>query len=316
MKTVNITALISLSVATSAFQHPNLHSRNFAIKQQRIIASTPFLNHQVENPKFSSNNKNHPSPLHVLLRRDNDDETDKKSRGKILIERMMDTMTPAGFDTPQFALSGKRTVLLLAGLMVWRWYRAKFLLKQKFTEKQPAWGHVITSKEQEEKLHAWTCKNCGTTMFIAKGREIRFFNRWVECYNCGARGKDSFYDRREEIAAEDDTDFEYENPLDYVSRGERRKIEGEIKTREDRGETVEVVALMEEKGLAEKTEVDEVADAEIVEEDAEVNSVKEKENAKANGVKEKEVNGVKEKENAKATKDDDDDDDDILGMDM
>merc|ERR1711862_729910 len=121
--------------------------------------------------------------------------------------------------------SGKKAVIIFVLMFGWKWYRAKFLLKQDFMEKQPAWGHVITSKEQEKVLHAWTCKECGTTMFIAKGREIRFFNRFVECYNCGARGKDSFYDRRDEIAATDDTDFEYENPLDYVAKGERKQME-------------------------------------------------------------------------------------------
>ena len=79
-------------------------------------------------------------------------------------------------------------------------------------------------------------------MFIAKGREIRFFNRFVECYNCGAKGKDSFYDRRSEILENDDTDFNYENPMDYVSKGERAKMEKEAaKQKQAAATTVEVV---------------------------------------------------------------------------
>jgi hypothetical protein len=40
-------------------------------------------------------------------------------------------------------------------------------------ERQPQWNTVMTSKEQEEKanLKAMTCNNCGTTIFIAKGRK-------------------------------------------------------------------------------------------------------------------------------------------------
>merc|ERR1719410_351302 len=114
--------------------------------------------------------------------------------------------------------------------------------KQNFMEKQPAWGHVITSREQEKNLHAWSCKYCGTTMFIAKGREIRFFNTLVgvECETCGAKGKESFVDRREEIAAEDDTDFQYENPMDYISKAERKKL---MKQMEEEGQDFVDVAV-------------------------------------------------------------------------
>jgi hypothetical protein len=32
--------------------------------------------------------------------------------------------------------------------------------------------NIITSKEQEKDLKAYTCKNCGSTIFIAKTREV------------------------------------------------------------------------------------------------------------------------------------------------
>lgn len=292
---------VSLITTISAFQQ---HNRHHLLRQWRHqlsakrAAFSPY-------PFMSPVAKQYHSPALLFSQNDGNVGGSVKAtngnpdKSTTLVERIFDTMTPAGFDAPMISIFGKRTALILAGLMVWRWYRAKFMLKQKFTEKQPAWGHVITSKDQEKNLHAWTCKNCGTTMFIAKGREIRFFNRWVECYNCGARGKDSFYDRREEIAADDDTDFTYENPLDYVSRGERKKLEKEVKEGEGRGEKVDVVALMEEKGLAEKGES--VDDERTTEE--------------LNGTEEKVAPAKSEKKTEKKTKAVADDMDE-LGMDL
>jgi len=110
-------------------------------------------------------------------------------------------------------------------------------------------------------------------MFIAKGREIRFFNRFVECYNCGAKGKDSFYDRRKEIVENDDTDFEYENPMDYISKGERKKLEREQarKTQMEQATDAEIVST----AVIEQTteESVEVTDEPIVEEAAPIAEV-------------------------------------------
>ena len=94
-------------------------------------------------------------------------------------------------------------------------------------EFQPAWGHVITSKEQEKDLHAYTCKNCGTTIFIAKGREFRFFNKFAQCLNCGVVGQKNFVDTRDEIVAvADDENFVYESPVNYkLSKRQRKKLE-------------------------------------------------------------------------------------------
>eukprot|EP00594_Rhizosolenia_setigera_P013176 CAMPEP_0178959800 /NCGR_PEP_ID=MMETSP0789-20121207/12532_1 /TAXON_ID=3005 /ORGANISM="Rhizosolenia setigera, Strain CCMP 1694" /LENGTH=301 /DNA_ID=CAMNT_0020642923 /DNA_START=91 /DNA_END=996 /DNA_ORIENTATION=- len=173
------------------------------------------------------------SSLSLSLR--NDEEMNSSSSKKMMIlNRLTDTLGSAGLTTSSSSShqglwdgGPKRMFTVLAILMTWKWIRAKFLLKQKVTDVQPAWGHVITSAEQEKVLHAYCCKQCGTTMFIAKGREIRFFNRFVECYNCGAKGKENFFDRREEALEHDDTDFEYENPMDYVSKAERKKLENQ-----------------------------------------------------------------------------------------
>jgi len=55
-----------------------------------------------------------------------------------------------------------------------KWYRARYVYKIPVWDRQPNWNNVITSKEQEKDLKAFTCKNCGSTIFIAKTREFFF----------------------------------------------------------------------------------------------------------------------------------------------
>lgn len=84
-------------------------------------------------------------------------------------------------------------------------------------------------------MHAYTCKKCGATIFIAKGREWRFFSPFVECSNCGAKGKENFYDRRKEIVDEvDDGTFIYESFVDYnMSKRAQKKMMEEKKRVEE-----------------------------------------------------------------------------------
>ncbi len=84
-------------------------------------------------------------------------------------------------------------------------------------------------------MHAYTCKKCGATIFIAKGREWRFFSPFVECSNCGAKGKENFYDRRKEIVDEvDDGTFVYESFVDYnMSKRAQKKMMEEKKRVEE-----------------------------------------------------------------------------------
>ena len=49
-----------------------------------------------------------------------------------------------------------------------KWYRARYVFKIPVWDRQPNWNNIITSKEQEKDLKAFTCKNCGSTLFIAK----------------------------------------------------------------------------------------------------------------------------------------------------
>ena len=101
---------------------------------------------------------------------------------------------------------------------------------------------MITSKEDEEKagLEALTCKNCGATIFIAKGRKWFQMPRGYECYACGASGNENFENTREDLLEEIDDDyFDYEKPLDFVSAAERRKL-----MKEAGGDEAKAVALL------------------------------------------------------------------------
>lgn len=223
-------ALINVSDAFQTFRAP-------LRLNQRIGASSIF-----PTTRFEHND--------VILHGSNNKNEDHRG---LKWDRVFDTMKTAGFKDYSVQMAPKKFLIIFVSMMAFKFVRSR-MLKQNFMEKQPAWGHVITSKDQEKNLHAWTCKKCGSTMFIAKGREIRFFNPIVgiECQNCGAKGKESFYDRREEIAAEDDTDFQYENPLDYISNQERKKMmkemELEKKTEDDAAVVVSATSVTEEQG--------------------------------------------------------------------
>ena len=151
-------------------------------------------------------------------------------------------------------------------------------------EFQPAWGHVITSKEQEKDLHAYTCKNCGTTIFIAKGREFRFFNKFAQCLNCGVVGQKNFVDTRDEIVAvADDENFVYESPVNYkLSKRQRQKLEqqeAEAKAKVEKEEAATAVMekeveYEEEKSMADKKAVTQVI-VEKEEENQEEDSIEE-----------------------------------------
>jgi hypothetical protein len=112
-----------------------------------------------------------------------------------------------------------------------KWYRARYVFKIPVWDRQPNWNNVITDKSQEKTLRALTCKNCGTTLFIAKTREFFFEGNTglggLGCFHCGKKGKDNFImdrDRIVEDVGEMDDYFDYERPLDFVSRAERRKL--------------------------------------------------------------------------------------------
>jgi hypothetical protein len=107
-------------------------------------------------------------------------------------------------------------------------------------DRQPQWNMVVTNKEQEKELKAYTCKNCGSTLFIARNRDWFFEGDTglggLGCYTCGAKGKDNFVmdrDRILEDVGDDDDYFDYERPLDFVTAAERRALLKKAKGDED-----------------------------------------------------------------------------------
>ena len=77
-------------------------------------------------------------------------------------------------------------------------------------ERQSQWNTVITSREMELKadLKTMTCKNCGNTIFITKGRTSFQMPKGYECYSCGASGEDKLTNNREELLEDiDDNSF-------------------------------------------------------------------------------------------------------------
>jgi hypothetical protein len=230
-------ALVLGLVACEAFQGPLSTS---------VSWTSPLLVSPIGTPLFASDpNKDGPR------------RTAKRSLLKRVFDRV-DTIGSAGLKEVKVAgigdkiknLHGPKTYLLLAlaaGLKwkwcfrnpyYWfavafcvKWYRARYVFKIPVWDRQPNWNNIITSKEQEKDLKAYTCLNCGSTIFIAKTREFFFEGDTgiggLGCFSCGARGKDNFVmdrDRIVEDVADVDDYFEYERPLDFVSRAERRKL--------------------------------------------------------------------------------------------
>jgi len=121
-----------------------------------------------------------------------------------------------------------------------KWFRARYVFKIPVWDRQPNWNNIITSKEQEKDLKAFTCKKCGSTLFIAKTREFFFEGSTgiggLGCFACGAKGADNFVMDRERIVedvADIDDYFEYERPLDFISAADRRKVLKETDGDED-----------------------------------------------------------------------------------
>lgn len=153
-----------------------------------------------------------------------------------VIQQRFDTITLAGYDSNEVLCQGLfgnavsrvkklhnpktyMVLLALAGLKwdwcfrsiyYWfvfafciKWYRARYVFKIPVWDRQPNWNNVITSKEQEKDLKAFTCKKCGSTIFIAKTREFFFEGDTgiggLGCFSCGAKGKENFIMDRDRI---------------------------------------------------------------------------------------------------------------------
>lgn len=151
-----------------------------------------------------------------------------------------------------------------------KWYRAKYVYKIPVMDRQPNWNNVITSKDQEKDLKAYTCKTCGSTLFMAKSREFLFEGKTgiggLGCFNCGASGKDNFVSDRDRIVEDvGDLDdyFSYERPLDFVSAAERRKVLKEAGGDEEKANQL-LVEKSSQGGTKTSADSSPVVDAEIV----------------------------------------------------
>jgi ribosomal protein S27AE len=153
----------------------------------------------------------------------------------------------------------KTNVGLLVGAFLFKWYRARFINKIPVWDRQPQWNMVVTSPEQEKELHAYSCKQCGATIFIARHREWFFKGGNTECTNCGAKGVENFEDiRGEVIDSIDDDYFDYESPLDFVSAAERRRLVKQAGGDEELAKKIAIDNVM--KNDAEQIQVDEDED--------------------------------------------------------
>jgi len=119
---------------------------------------------------------------------------------------------------------------------------------------------VVTNKEQDDQLRAYTCKNCGSTLFIARNREWYFEGdtglAGLGCYTCGAKGKDNFIMNRKEIVeemGEDDDYFDFEKPLDFVTAAERKALLEATDGDEEEANKILLEAQGADAGAMEKT---------------------------------------------------------------
>ncbi|GMI56481.1 hypothetical protein ScalyP_jg4238, partial [Parmales sp. scaly parma] len=119
---------------------------------------------------------------------------------------------------------GKRNskiLLIIGGLAMIK----KFLAKGKFIKgssdgtDEPNWKYVTTDKKQEKELKAYSCNNCGYTLFPARGREGKFFPPGFTCPICRS-GADAFEDVRDEYDTNEiEEDMpEFEDRADYAPK--------------------------------------------------------------------------------------------------
>jgi hypothetical protein len=205
-----------------------------------------------------------------------------------------------------------------------KWYRARYVFKIPVWDRQPNWNNIITSKEQEKDLKAFTCKNCGSTLFIAKTREFFFEGNTgiggLGCFSCGVKGKENFIQDRDRIVedvADTDDYFEYERPLDFVSAAERRQLLKEAGGDEEAANKL-LVAKSEdsEEASSEKVEASEVLDVEASEVvDAEEPVQAEPTVSEVKPKKKKKKKSSKKKVSKKPIEEPPSDDFDALGMD-
>mmetsp|Transcript_711 Transcript_711/g.1109 ORF Transcript_711/g.1109 Transcript_711/m.1109 type:complete len:307 (-) Transcript_711:98-1018(-) len=235
-----IFVLLCLRESTAFTIHSQLTTTSVTSRKTPSLPTN--LNHHHCNDQIQEDRAKGIGKGRVLQRR-------LRTFGQAVMERS-DTLRSAGFyehnkaeESKEPLIAGAKTNITLFLLALgYKWYRSIFINKMAIWERQPQWNTVITSKEDEEKakLEALTCKSCGATIFIAKGRKWFQMPRGYECYCCGASGNDNFENTRDELLEEIEDDyFDYEKPLDFVTAAERRKL-----MKEAGGDEEKAIALL------------------------------------------------------------------------
>lgn len=229
---LSMTAYAVMLHTSNAFTHPSTSLVVNSHYQKDVIGSPKILlaHQRNDDPELLV-------PSLKFMKEVNQPENSSSSPVRQRLQKLglkawerMDTMKAAGLcddDTGMVPMQSgfKRNVGLLVAAFMFKWYRARFINKIPVWDRQPQWNMVVTSPEQEKELHAYACKKCGATIFIARHREWFFQGGNTKCTNCGATGEENFENIREEIIDSIDDDyFDYESPLDFVSAAERRKL--------------------------------------------------------------------------------------------
>lgn len=219
----------------------------------------------------------------------------------------------------------KNRLFLIWLAFCFKWYRARYVFKVPVWDRQPNWNNIITSKDQEKDLKAFTCKTCGSTIFIAKSREFFFEGDTgiggLGCFSCGAKGKDNFVMDRDRIVddvGDADDYFDYERPLDFVSAAERRELLKSVKGDEEAANQL----LLERESGADSEESEDTEDAivngatgTIDDDDDEEAKIVADDKEDKNEEPDVPSSPKAEKKVTKPTPDDDNDDVDLLDMD-
>jgi hypothetical protein len=230
-----------LALVADGFTSPSSPNRAFVSTSSRVVPAA--YSSRLFQQSRETDDEEKPSKLRRILSRfDKVDSADLEDAeisglGRQIGRRIRSLHNPITYIVGSLAFGAKNTwcfrnpyYWFAVGFCV-KWYRARYVFKIPVWDRQPNWNNVITSKDQEKDLKAFTCKNCGSTIFIAKTREFFFEGSTgiggLGCFACGAKGADNFSMDRERIVedvADIDDYFEYERPLDFVTAAERRKL--------------------------------------------------------------------------------------------
>ena len=115
------------------------------------------------------------------------------------------------------------------------------------------------SAADDAQLHSWTCNKCKATLFVAKGKEWRYFPKNYKCYLCGNVGRDNFSDTRKEVIERVQDDYDFLDPWEALTKTEQKELLEECEGDEERAKQTAIRRAA--KALAETKAVEEEAAA-------------------------------------------------------